>query len=368
MDINDKEDLIDSLLKKAGKNGNKLTLYEFDTFLIEYDADDEIRDEIYSSLEEKGVEIIDDMSDTSLDDLTIDISSSRTYGADDMPEADSKCDVNDDPVKAYFEDISDKPFLTKEQQIELAVKIAEKGEDKEAEDQLTESHLRLVVSIAQQYVGRGVELLDLIQEGNIGLIQAVKKFDYTKKCKLSTYAPWWIRQAIIKAIADKGKTIRIPENMRKKINMVKNTSNLLLQRNESEPTAEEIAEELDMPVDKVEEILRISQDTVSLETPIGEGEDSNLGDFTPDSATSSLEDLVLDMLSHDRTKGMFNEVLTEMEIKILELSADKTAAEVAKMFNIKSEHIEQINANTLRKARLLIAKKGITDLDAELYT
>ena len=260
----------------------------------------------------------------------------------------------DDPVRMYLREIGKIPLLSYETELELAKKILEG--DEEAKKKLTESNLRLVVSIAKKYVGRGMLFLDLIQEGNMGLIKAVDKFDYTKGFKFSTYATWWIRQAITRAIADQARTIRIPVHMVETINKLIRTSRHLLQQNGREPTPEEIAQDMEIPVEKVLEIQKIAQDPVSLETPIGEEDDSHLGDFIQDDDSPSPQDAA----SYTMLKEQLDDVmktLTPREAKVLRLrfglddGKARTLEEVGKQFNVTRERIRQIEAKALRKLR-----------------
>ena len=270
----------------------------------------------------------------------------------------------DDPVKVYLKEIGRVPLLSGDEEIELAERMA--TGDAAARQRLSEANLRLVVSIAKRYVGRGMQFLDLIQEGNLGLIKAVEKFDHTKGFKFSTYATWWIRQAITRAIADQARTIRIPVHMVETINRVKKVSSQLLHKNGHEPSAEEIAKEIDMSVEKVREILRVSQEPVSLETPIGEEEDSHLGDFIPDDDAPS----PVDAASHTLLKEQLGNVLgtlTPREEKVLRLrfgledGRSRTLEEVGKEFNVTRERIRQIEAKALRKLRHPSRSKKLKD-------
>ena len=255
MENNEKKAMVKALIDKGLATG-KLNSTDIDTVLVEADIDIEEMEKLYSTLESHGIEIVDDFGDEMLENISMDIDIPKGY--DNAPiQTDSKNAVIDDPVKVYLKDIGRVPLLTPEEEIDLAIRIADN--DQEAKDRLTKANLRLVVSIAKRYVGRGMMFLDLIQEGNLGLIKAVDKFDYTKGFKFSTYATWWIRQAITRAIADQGRTIRIPVHMVETINKVKKTSNMLLHRDGKDPTPEDIAAELGMPIDKVRDILRISQ-------------------------------------------------------------------------------------------------------------
>ncbi|MBR5773053.1 MAG: sigma-70 family RNA polymerase sigma factor, partial [Clostridia bacterium] len=265
----EKKNPFKALIEK-GKLTGKLTTQEIDTAILETNIEVEALDKLYETLEAENIEVVDNMSSGDLKDFDIDIPKTA-----DMAVIDEKNANIDDPVKVYLKEIGKVALLTPEEEIELAIRIAD--DDESAKKRLAEANLRLVVSIAKRYVGRGMQFLDLIQEGNLGLIKAVDKFDYTKGFKFSTYATWWIRQAITRAIADQARTIRIPVHMVETINKVKKTSSQLLHKNGRDPTAEEIAQELDMPVEKVRDIMRVAQEPVSLETPIGEEEDSHLG-------------------------------------------------------------------------------------------
>ncbi len=363
MDDNKKSQIIKTLIEKGVALG-QLNSSEIDAVLVESDLDMEDMDEIYSKLEARGVEIIDDFSDEAIENISVDIDLPKDYDAMAATAAESKT-VIDDPVKVYLKDIGRVPLLTPEEEIDLAIRI--QNGDKEAKVVLTEANLRLVVSIAKKYVGRGMMFLDLIQEGNLGLIKAVDKFDHSKGFKFSTYATWWIRQAITRAIADQGRTIRIPVHMVETINKVKKASNMLLHRDGKEPSPEDIAKELSMPVDKVREILCFSQDPVSLETPIGEEEDSHLGDFIPDEDALSPADAAAMVF----LKAKVNEVLgtlTQREADVLRLrfglgdGTPQTLEEVGKAFNVTRERIRQIEAKALRKLRHPSRSKHLKDL------
>ena len=356
--MSEKKNNIDSLLEH-GKAVGKLTTKEITDALEESDYDVEQLDSFYDACSANGIEIIDDivMEAENLDEL-MDLDEPLLDGEhdldDDLDSAMSDSIAIDDPVKIYLKEIGRVPLLTPEEEIELAQKM--KDGDKEAKKRLAEANLRLVVSIAKRYGGRGMSFLDLIQEGNLGLIKAVEKFDYTKGFKFSTYATWWIRQSITRAIADQARTIRIPVHMVETITKVKKTSSQLLHQNGRDPTADEIAQSLDMPVERVREILRIAQDPVSLETPIGEEEDSHLGDFIPDeNAPEPTEAASLVLL-----KEQINQVLstlTDREEKVLRLrfgledGRSRTLEEVGQMFNVTRERIRQIEAKALRKLR-----------------
>ena len=363
MENTEKKAMVKALVDKGLATG-KLNSTDIDTVLVEADIDIEEMEKLYSTLESHGIEIIDDFGDEMLENISMDIDIPKGY--DNAPiQTDGKNAVIDDPVKVYLKDIGRVPLLTPEEEIDLAIRIADN--DQEAKDRLTKANLRLVVSIAKRYVGRGMMFLDLIQEGNLGLIKAVDKFDYTKGFKFSTYATWWIRQAITRAIADQGRTIRIPVHMVETINKVKKTSNMLLHRDGKDPTPEDIAAELGMPIDKVRDILRISQEPVSLETPIGEEEDSHLGDFIPDEDALSPADAAA--MTFLKTK--VNEVLstlTPREAEVLRLrfglkdGTPQTLEEVGKAFNVTRERIRQIEAKALRKLRHPSRSKHLKDL------
>lgn len=322
------------------------------------ELDPEQIEKIYDSLESNGIEIIEDTEDLSLDDLNINENSD-----DDAEPAPDGVSI-DDPVKIYLKEIGRVPLLSPDEEVDLAIRISQG--DVAAKKRLSEANLRLVVSIAKRYLGRGMQFLDLIQEGNLGLIKAVEKFDHTKGFKFSTYATWWIRQAITRAIADQARTIRIPVHMVETINKVKKVSSQLLHQNGHEPSADDIAAELDMPVDKVREIMRVAQEPVSLETPIGEEEDSHLGDFIPDDDAPAPQDAA----SHTLLKEQLSDVLstlTSREEKVLRLrfgledGRSRTLEEVGKEFNVTRERIRQIEAKALRKLRHPSRSKKLKD-------
>ena len=269
----DKKTVIKDLVE-IGKAKGQLSTKEILDALGELDFDPEQIEKFYDTLESQGVEIVEGFDDMQLDDAEL-------TKAGEIADMEGGEGVSiDDPVKVYLKEIGRVPLLTTEEEVDLAVRIT--NGDEAAKKRLSEANLRLVVSIAKRYVGRGMHFLDLIQEGNLVLIKAVEKFDYTKGFKFSTYATWWIRQAITRAIADQARTIRIPVHMVETINKVKKVNSQLLHQNGHEPTCEQIAAELEMPVEKVREIMRVAQEPVSLETPIGEEEYSHLGDFIPD--------------------------------------------------------------------------------------
>ena len=349
-------------LVELGRSKGKLTAQEIMDAMEVFDFDPEQMDKLYETLEANNIQVIDDFANVSLEDLDFTIENPEPEEHEEQTTTDQI--AIDDPVKVYLKEIGRVPLLTPEEETALAMRIIE-GDD-QAKKRLSEANLRLVVSIAKRYVGRGMQFLDLIQEGNLGLIKAVEKFDYTKGFKFSTYATWWIRQAITRAIADQARTIRIPVHMVETINKVKKVSSQLLHKNGHEPTAEEIAEELAMPVDKVREIMRVAQEPVSLETPIGEEEDSHLGDFIPDDDAPAPADAA----SHTLLKEQLEDVLqslTEREAKVLRLrfgledGRPRTLEEVGKEFDVTRERIRQIEAKALRKLRHPSRSKKLKD-------
>ena len=344
----DKKTVVKELLE-LGKQKGQLTNQDILDAIGEIDFDPEQLEKLYDNLEQQGIEIVEDMGDIKIDDIDLGINDSK----DSDFVADGAITV-DDPVKVYLKEIGRVPLLSSDEEIDLAIRIADG--DVVAKQRLSEANLRLVVSIAKRYLGRGMQFLDLIQEGNLGLIKAVDKFDYTKGFKFSTYATRWIRQAITRAIADQARTIRIPVHMVETINKVKKVQSQLLHQNGHEPTPDEIAEELDLPVDKVREIMRAAQEPVSLETPIGEEEDSHLGDFIPDDGAPAPADAA----SHTMLREQLSDVLstlTPREEKVLRLrfgledGRSRTLEEVGKEFNVTRERIRQIEAKALRKLR-----------------
>ncbi len=358
MASNDKKNIIKELTE-LGKSKGNLTNDEIIEALGEVEFKPEELEKLYDSLEQQGIEIIEDIENIDFEQLAEE-EAKKEDGKSDSGESVSI----DDPVKVYLKEIGRVPLLTPEEEIELAIKIAEG--DIYAKKRLSEANLRLVVSIAKRYLGRGMQFLDLIQEGNLGLIKAVEKFDYTKGFKFSTYATWWIRQAITRAIADQARTIRIPVHMVETINKVKKVSTQILHEKGHEPSSEEIAEKLDISVDKVREIVRVAQEPVSLETPIGEEEDSHLGDFIPDSDTPA----PADEASHALLKEQLEEVLatlTPREAKVLRLrfgledGKSRTLEEVGSEFKVTRERIRQIEAKALRKLRHPSRSKKLKD-------
>ncbi len=363
--VTDKKTIVKELTE-LGKAKGSLTNKDILDAIGEIDFEPEQLEKLYDSLEAAGIEIVEE---DIIDDISLDVLELEGVDGEGVAQvtidADGVDNISiDDPVKVYLKEIGRVPLLTSEEEIELAIRISEG--DASAKKRLSEANLRLVVSIAKRYLGRGMHFLDLIQEGNLGLIKAVEKFDYTKGFKFSTYATWWIRQAITHAIADQARTIRIPVHMVETINKVKKVSSQLLHQNGHEPSAEEIAEELDMSVDKVREIMRVAQEPVSLETPIGEEEDSHLGDFIPDDDAPAPADAA----SHTMLREQLMEVLdtlTPREEKVLRLrfgledGRSRTLEEVGKEFNVTRERIRQIEAKALRKLRHPSRSKKLKD-------
>ena len=348
------------LLELAKKKKNKLEYQEISDFFKDSPLEVDQMEKVFDFLEASGVDVLR-ITDNSGDELLLD-NDMDMDGMEDEEEVElDKIDLSvpegvsiEDPVRMYLKEIGKVSLLSADEEIELAKRM-ERG-DEAAKKRLAEANLRLVVSIAKRYVGRGMLFLDLIQEGNLGLIKAVEKFDYRKGYKFSTYATWWIRQAITRAIADQARTIRIPVHMVETINKLIRVSRQLLQELGREPTPEEIAEEMDMPVDRVREILKISQEPVSLETPIGEEEDSHLGDFIQDDNVPVPADAAAFTLLKEQLVEVLS-TLTDREQKVLRLrfglddGRARTLEEVGKEFNVTRERIRQIEAKALRKLR-----------------
>ena len=358
------------LLELAKKKKNVLEYQEISDFFKDSPLEVDQMEKVFDFLEASGVDVLR-ITDNSGDELLLD-NDMDMDGIEDEEEVElDKIDLSvpegvsiEDPVRMYLKEIGKVSLLSADEEIELAKRM-EKG-DEAAKKRLAEANLRLVVSIAKRYVGRGMLFLDLIQEGNLGLIKAVEKFDYRKGYKFSTYATWWIRQAITRAIADQARTIRIPVHMVETINKVIRVSRQLLQELGHDPSPEEIAEEMNMPVDKVREILKIAQEPVSLETPIGEEEDSHLGDFIPDEGASEPSEAASYTLLKEQLVSVLS-TLTPREEKVLKLrfgledGRTRTLEEVGKEFNVTRERIRQIEAKALRKLRHPSRSKKLKD-------
>jgi len=344
---------LEGIVEIARKNKDVIESDRLNDYFKDLNIDSNQYEKICDYLENNGITImnINDMDDDLFDDALPEV--------DDDTDLDIGDDItlsimSDDPVKIYLKEIGNYPLLSMDEEVELAKKIAEG--DQYATERLTESNLRLVVSIAKKYVGRGLSFLDLIQEGNLGLIKAVDKFDYSKGYKFSTYATWWIRQAITRSIADQSRTIRIPVHMSEVINKAYRISRSLLQELGREPTEEEIAKEMNLPVEKVREIMKISADPISLDTPIGEEDDSHLGDFIKDDTIMGPEDAAAYTMLQDQIQKLLT-TLSEREQRVLILrfglldGRTRTLEEVGKEFNVTRERIRQIEAKALRKLR-----------------
>ena len=364
-----REERLSNLIEK-GKKAGKLTLKEIADVIDGLNLSQEQMDRFYDTLEELNIETVGEdlppIDDDELLPALDELEEIDEVTEEEIAEADSMVDSysTDDPVRMYLQEIGKVSLLTQEEEIELAVRMSQG--DEEAKRRMAEANLRLVVSIAKRYVGRGMLFLDLIQEGNLGLIKAVEKFDYTKGYKFSTYATWWIRQAITRAIADQARTIRIPVHMVETINKVIRVSRQLLQELGHDPSAEEIAAEMNIPVEKVRDILKIAQEPVSLETPIGEEEDSHLGDFIPDEDASEPSEAASFSLLKEQLMSVLA-TLTPREEKVLRLrfgiedGRTRTLEEVGKEFNVTRERIRQIEAKALRKLRHPSRSKKLRD-------
>ena len=348
------EEEIKTLLAMAKKKKNVLEYQEISDHFADLHLEEEQMDEILDALEKSGIDVLRITDDDDIPDEELLLSDEDEVDMENLDLSIPDGISIEDPVRMYLKEIGKVPLLSAEEEIELAKRM-ENG-DQEAKKRLAEANLRLVVSIAKRYVGRGMLFLDLIQEGNLGLIKAVEKFDYRKGYKFSTYATWWIRQAITRAIADQARTIRIPVHMVETINKLIRVSRQLLQELGREPTPEEISEEMGMPVDRVREILKISQEPVSLETPIGEEEDSHLGDFIQDDNVPVPAEAASFTLLREQLVEVLG-TLTEREQKVLRLrfglddGRARTLEEVGKEFNVTRERIRQIEAKALRKLR-----------------
>lgn len=372
-----KKETVKKLIEKGKKRGI-VTYTEIMDALEDINLDKDQIDELYDHFATMGIDVVGDKTDADLDDVEADVDVDVDVELDDVTlepelilEESIEDDVAllkginiDDPVRMYLKEIGKVPLLSADEEIELAKKMEQGNE--EAKKRLVEANLRLVVSIAKRYVGRGMLFLDLIQEGNLGLIKAVEKFDFRKGFKFSTYATWWIRQAITRAIADQARTIRIPVHMVETINKLIRVSRQLLQELGREPKPDEIAKEMDMSEDKVREILKIAQEPVSLETPIGEEEDSHLGDFIPDDdAPAPAEAAAFSLLKEQLIEVL--DTLTPREQKVLRLrfglddGRARTLEEVGKKFDVTRERIRQIEAKALRKLRHPSRSKKLKD-------
>ena len=355
----EEKEKINNIIEQAKKDG-KMTYADLATKLN--DVNPEKIDSVFDEFEKVGMDILPEDFEEEPD--IEDLKEVEEIKLDEITDTTFEGISVDDPVRMYLREIGKIPLLTFEDELDLAKKILEG--DEEAEKRLAESNLRLVVSIAKKYVGRGMLFLDLIQEGNLGLIKAVEKFDYTKGFKFSTYATWWIRQAITRAIADQARTIRIPVHMVETINKLIRTSRNLLQQLGREPTPEEIAQEMEIPVEKVAEIQKIAQDPVSLETPIGEEEDSHLGDFIQDEDSPAPHDAASYTLLKEQLEEVMS-TLTPREAKVLKLrfgledGKSRTLEEVGREFNVTRERIRQIEAKALRKLRHPSRSKKLRD-------
>ena len=349
------------------KTRGKITTKELADALEEIELDSDQLDKLYDQLESLEIELqVDEYLDDLPDEMPLEIEEVEEIPPEELEDPDVLAESYniDDPVRMYLKEIGKVNLLSAESEVELAQRMCEG--DEIAKMMLAEANLRLVVSIAKRYVGRGMLFLDLIQEGNLGLIKAVEKFDYQKGYKFSTYATWWIRQAITRAIADQARTIRIPVHMVETINKVIRVSRQLLQELGHDPSAEEIAEEMNLPVDKIREILKIAQEPVSLETPIGEEEDSHLGDFIPDEDASEPSEAASFTLLKEQLMSVLS-TLTPREEKVLRLrfgiedGRTRTLEEVGREFNVTRERIRQIEAKALRKLRHPSRSKRLRD-------
>ncbi len=367
-----KFEYVNELLEKAKSKGS-ISYREISDYLENVDMDKDQMDDLYDTLISMGIEIVSEVDPDDFEIIALEHDEDMDASLDDINLEGGEIDLEatlpkgiavDDPVRMYLKEIGKVPLLSAEEEIELA-KQMELG-DEEAKKRLCEANLRLVVSIAKRYVGRGMLFLDLIQEGNLGLIKAVDKFDWRKGYKFSTYATWWIRQAITRSIADQARTIRIPVHMVETINKLIRISRQLLQEYGREPTPEEIAAEMDISEEKVREILKIAQEPVSLETPIGEEEDSHLGDFIPDDdVPAPAEAAAFSMLKEQLVEVL--DTLTDREQKVLKLrfglddGRARTLEEVGRRFDVTRERIRQIEAKALRKLRHPSRSKKLKD-------
>ena len=354
MATQDKKQVLKELLE-SGKQKGRLTTKEISDALEELDYDVEQVDKLYDTFEAYNIEIVEDDGGES-------IAPASNEELESVLSADGIS--IDDPVKVYLKEIGRVPLLSAEEEVELAIRMSEG--DVAAKKRLSEANLRLVVSIAKRYVGRGMQFLDLIQEGNLGLIKAVEKFDHTKGFKFSTYATWWIRQSITRAIADQGRTIRIPVHLVENINRVKKTAGELLRKNGREPTVEEIAVQLDLEPDRVRELLQLAQDPISLETPVGEEEDAHLEDFIQDEEAGVPVDEAGRQLLRRELMNVLKS-LTPREERVIALrfgledGRSRTLEELGREFNVTRERVRQIEAKALRKLRHPSRAKRLRD-------
>ena len=362
MTAEDKKNAVKNLLDKGRKKG-VLSYQEIMDILEEYDLDPKAIEKVYESIEQAGIEISGDIDEEIKNiDAEIDAEFMESIENDDLSVPDGVS--VEDHVRMYLKEIGKVPLLSADEEIDLARRMADG--DEAAKKKMAEANLRLVVSIAKRYVGRGMLFLDLIQEGNLGLIKAVEKFDYTKGYKFSTYATWWIRQAITRSIADQARTIRIPVHMVETINKFMRIQRQLIQELGREPQVEEISKEMNMSIDKVREIMKVAQEPVSLETPIGEEEDSHLGDFIPDDDAPPPADAASFILLKEQLKTVLG-TLTEREENVLRLrfglddGRARTLEEVGREFNVTRERIRQIEAKALRKLRHPSRSKKLKD-------
>ena len=348
------EDKFRELLAFANKQKGILEAEKVNTLISELNLDNSQIDKIYERLEAYNIVVLNSGEEEPSEEILLELDDDAEDAQLEVEALTQSYSMSDDPVHLYLKEIGNYPLLTMSDEIELAKKIAEGDED--AKRILAESNLRLVVSIAKRYVGRGLSFLDLIQEGNLGLIKAVEKFDYTKGYKFSTYATWWIRQAITRSIADQSRTIRIPVHMSEVINKTYRVSRNLLQELGREPSDQELADAMNLPIEKVREILKVSADPISLDTPIGEEDDSHLGDFISDESMMGPEDAASYSILKDQITKLLD-TLTDREQRVLILrfglkdGRSRTLEEVGKEFNVTRERIRQIEAKALRKLR-----------------
>ena len=350
-------------LVERGKQSGHLSAQEIDNVIVELDLDVDELEKLNEMIDSANISIVDDFSAEALDGIPLEVDLPKETDAAETVAINDNAAM-DDPVKVYLKEIGRVPLLTPEEEIELAIRIADN--DEKAKKRLAEANLRLVVSIAKRYVGRGMQFLDLIQEGNLGLIKAVDKFDYTKGFKFSTYATWWIRQAITRSIADQARTIRIPVHMVETINRIVRVNRQLQQKLGREPRPEEIAKELGISVSKVQEIIKIAQEPVSLESPIGEEEDSHLGDFLEDDKTPPPSQIVAESMMKQTLSDVLH-MLTPREEQVIRMryglddGQQRTLEEVGKAFNVTRERIRQIEVKALRKIKRPNMSKNLVD-------